>query len=99
LQIIFSGISIGVTGYSLSSIPWFVYFVAFSWPLFLLPLQEVVKRYDKKEYLRFQKRSRLEFSTKLGEAKETAMIFLRYSFVFIFQECILRCKLERVVYL
>lgn len=66
MQIIFSAISIGVTRYSLSSIPWFVYFVAFVWPLVFLPWQEFVKRYDKKEYLRFQKRSRLEFSTKLG---------------------------------
>lgn len=89
-QIIFSAVSIGVTGYSLSAIPWFVYFVAFAWPLFFLPLQEVVKRFDKKEYLRFQKRSRLEFSTKLGKDHRDRRLAILTCI--IFQECIRPCS-------
>ncbi|RUS33312.1 hypothetical protein BC938DRAFT_472133 [Jimgerdemannia flammicorona] len=38
----------------------------FVWPVIFLPVQELVKMHDNKEYTRFQKRSKLEFNTKLG---------------------------------
>jgi hypothetical protein len=66
LQFTFSAASIGITGYSMNRIPWYVYLLCLSWPFVFLPIQELVKAHDSKEYARFQKRSRLEFSTKLG---------------------------------
>ncbi|KAI8594616.1 hypothetical protein EDD21DRAFT_314380, partial [Dissophora ornata] len=47
-------------------VDWWVFVVAFLWPLVFLPVQEVVKARDMKECLRAQKLAKLEFNTKLG---------------------------------
>ncbi|KAI8899738.1 hypothetical protein BC833DRAFT_584440 [Globomyces pollinis-pini] len=66
LQILFFTLSsIGHPMY-LSSIPWYIYAGGFSVILLILPIQEIVKKYDRKEWMDFQKRSKLEFNTKLG---------------------------------
>ncbi|KAI8970791.1 hypothetical protein BDB01DRAFT_731411 [Pilobolus umbonatus] len=66
LQFCFCIVSLHHGPFSFSSIPWFIYFIIFSWPIILVPVQELVKMHDNKEFSRFQKRSKLEFSTKLG---------------------------------
>ncbi|KAI7862736.1 hypothetical protein BDF14DRAFT_1851990 [Spinellus fusiger] len=66
LQIIFCAISLAHGPFELSRIPWLVYFIGLAFPLVLVPVQELVKMHDNKEFTRFQKRSKLEFSTKLG---------------------------------
>ncbi|GAA5795183.1 hypothetical protein HPULCUR_000537 [Helicostylum pulchrum] len=66
LQFCFCAVSLAHGPFELSKIPWFVYFLAFAWPIVLIPVQELVKMHDNKEFTRFQKRSKLEFSTKLG---------------------------------
>lgn len=66
LQFCFCAVSINHGPFELSKIPWFVYFLGFAWPIILIPVQELVKMHDNKEFTRFQKRSKLEFSTKLG---------------------------------
>ncbi|KAJ1670018.1 hypothetical protein EV182_008467, partial [Spiromyces aspiralis] len=44
---------------NLAAVPWYAYFLAFAAPIILLPVQELNKMYDKKCYIRFQKRSKL----------------------------------------
>ncbi|CEI97849.1 hypothetical protein RMCBS344292_11974 [Rhizopus microsporus] len=66
LQFCFCAVSLAHGPFELSSFPWFIYFLGFAWPIVLIPVQEVVKMHDSKEFTRFQKRSKLEFSTKLG---------------------------------
>ncbi|KAI8645616.1 hypothetical protein BD408DRAFT_360915 [Parasitella parasitica] len=66
LQFCFCAVSLAHGPFDLSKIPWFVYFLGFAWPVVLMPVQELVKMHDNKEFTRFQKRSKLEFSTKLG---------------------------------
>ncbi|CEP15135.1 hypothetical protein [Parasitella parasitica] len=66
LQFCFCAVSLAQGPFDLSIIPWFVYFLGFAWPIVLMPVQELVKMHDNKEFTRFQKRSKLEFSTKLG---------------------------------
>lgn len=65
LQFCFCAVSLAHGPFHLSKIPWFVYFIGFIWPVVLLPVQELVKMHDNKEFTRFQKRSKLEFSTKV----------------------------------
>ncbi|KAL0077234.1 hypothetical protein J3Q64DRAFT_1640643, partial [Phycomyces blakesleeanus] len=66
LQICFCAVSLSNGPFDLARIPWFVYFIGLGFPLVLVPVQELVKMHDNKEFTRFQKRSKLEFSTKLG---------------------------------
>jgi hypothetical protein len=66
LQFCFCAVSLSHGPFTLISIPWYTYFLGFIFPLVLVPVQEVVKLHDEKEFTRFQKRSKLEFSTKLG---------------------------------
>ena len=66
LQFCFCAVSLAHGPFDLSKIPWFVYFLGFAWPIVLIPVQELVKMHDNKEFTRFQKRSKLEFSTKVN---------------------------------
>ncbi|KAG0183213.1 hypothetical protein DFQ29_008573 [Apophysomyces sp. BC1021] len=66
LQFCFCAVSLSHGSLPLVKIPWFIYFLGFIWPIVLVPMQELVKMHDNKEFSRFQKRSKLEFSTKLG---------------------------------
>ncbi|KAI8140299.1 hypothetical protein BJV82DRAFT_671729 [Fennellomyces sp. T-0311] len=66
LQFCFCAVSLANGPFQLGSIPWYVYFLGFIWPVIAVPAQELVKMHDDKEFTRFQKRSKLEFSTKLG---------------------------------
>ncbi|KAI7850620.1 hypothetical protein BDC45DRAFT_546585 [Circinella umbellata] len=66
IQFVFCAVSLVNGPFHLSNIPWYVYFLGFIWPVIALPVQELVKMHDDKEFTRFQKRSKLEFSTKLG---------------------------------
>ncbi len=74
LQVIYSTISQSVTvsAYQrsqiarLSSVPWYVWVIGFSWPFLLLPVQELLKYWDKKTLVKVQRHLRLEFETKLG---------------------------------
>jgi hypothetical protein len=64
---IFTTISLVIGPLSLlKNIPYYIYLVGLLSPIFFIPIQEFVKMHDKKEYVRFQKRSKLEFNTKLG---------------------------------
>ncbi|CAI2180491.1 8935_t:CDS:10 [Funneliformis geosporum] len=51
---------------TLKEIPYYIYLIGFLSPIIFIPIQELVKIHDRKEYTRFQKRSKLEFNTKLG---------------------------------
>ncbi|KAH8547609.1 hypothetical protein BGW37DRAFT_514939 [Umbelopsis sp. PMI_123] len=66
LQFAFCAVSLANGPYSIRSLPWYVYFLGFAFVLVIIPIQELVKMHDLKEFTRFQKRSKLEFSTKLG---------------------------------
>ena len=50
----------------LSSVPWYVWVIGFTWPFLLLPVQELLKYWDKKALVKLQRHLRLEFETKLG---------------------------------
>ncbi|KAI8071248.1 hypothetical protein BC940DRAFT_234491, partial [Gongronella butleri] len=69
LQLAFCAVSLATikdNPVSLHDVPWYIYFIGLIWPVVLVPVQELVKLHDDKEFTRFQKRSKLEFSTKLG---------------------------------
>ncbi|RIA86124.1 hypothetical protein C1645_829742 [Glomus cerebriforme] len=67
LQIIFTTTSLVLGPLLLfKRLPYYIYLVGFLSPILFIPIQELVKLHDKKEYIRFQKRSKLEFNTKLG---------------------------------
>ncbi|CAM0141394.1 unnamed protein product [Umbelopsis sp. WA50703] len=66
LQFAFCAVSLAQGPYSIRGLPWYIYFLGFAFVVVLLPVQELVKMHDLKEFTRFQKRSKLEFSTKLG---------------------------------
>lgn len=66
LQVVFCAVSLHNGPFSLSNLPWYIYVLAFCWPIIMIPVQELVKIHDKEEWTRFQKRSKLEFNTKLG---------------------------------
>lgn len=65
LQAGFSALFLLGGPFPLASLSWIIA-VALVWPAVLVGVQEAVKRKDKKEFTRFQKRSKLEFNTKLG---------------------------------
>ncbi|KAG9296240.1 hypothetical protein G9A89_014832 [Geosiphon pyriformis] len=65
-QGIFTLISIFSGPHSFKKLPVFLYLMALLWPVIFLPIQEIARWHDRKEYKRFQKRSKLEFNTKLG---------------------------------
>lgn len=65
LQILFFYVSIGNTAY-LSQVPYWIYLSALGVLLLTCVVQEVVKGRDKLRWVVFQKRSKLEFNTKLG---------------------------------
>ncbi|KAI8904807.1 hypothetical protein EDD86DRAFT_194553 [Gorgonomyces haynaldii] len=48
------------------SLPWWIHCLAFLPLLLVIPVQELVKQHDLKDWEQFQKRSKLEFNTKLG---------------------------------
>ena len=70
IQFVFCAVSLVNGPFHLSKIPWYVYFLGFIWPVIALPVQELVKMHDDKEFTRFQKRSKLEFSTKVRKKKK-----------------------------
>lgn len=47
-------------------IPMWVWLVGFLWPVVLLPLNELIKKFELAEMDKLQKRARLQFGTKLG---------------------------------
>lgn len=55
--------------YSIRGLPWYIYFLGFAFVIVIVPVQELVKMHDLKEFTRFQKRSKLEFSTKVNLKK------------------------------
>ena len=67
LQCCFFAVSVAGRGkLGLGILPWWVWIVAFViGPVILVPVQEVVKVWDREEWKKFQKRSKLEFNTKL----------------------------------
>ncbi|KAJ3071153.1 hypothetical protein HDU98_005729 [Podochytrium sp. JEL0797] len=68
-QLIFSAVSLSIlppTSVSLRDLPWHVIFVTCFGVLINVPIQEVVKRYDKQNWVRSQKLAQLQFNTKLG---------------------------------
>ena len=54
------------TPFSLGDVPYWIYVLNVVGLLLLVPVQEAVKMHDRHEWVRFQKRSKLEFNTKLG---------------------------------
>ncbi|OZJ02713.1 hypothetical protein BZG36_03847 [Bifiguratus adelaidae] len=66
LQLVFAIVSIHFSPISISHLPWYIYFIGLIWPLSIIPIQELAKMHDRKQYIRFQKRSKLQFNTKLG---------------------------------
>ncbi|ORX90788.1 calcium ATPase [Basidiobolus meristosporus CBS 931.73] len=66
LQVVFCALSLLRGPIKLSVLPWFVYLIGLASPLVVVPIQEIVKMHDRKQFVRFQKRSKLEFNTKLG---------------------------------
>ncbi|RKP19463.1 hypothetical protein ROZALSC1DRAFT_13962, partial [Rozella allomycis CSF55] len=48
------------------NVDYFIWILVFIWPFIDLLWNEFVKRWDKDSWTRFQKRSKLEFNTKLG---------------------------------
>ncbi|KAJ3041841.1 hypothetical protein HDV00_008545 [Rhizophlyctis rosea] len=79
VQACFFAVSVAGRGpLSMRALPWWMFFVAFVvGPLVIVPMQEVVKMYDAKEWAKFQKRSKLEFNTKLW-------VFVGYCFLLAF---------------
>jgi len=51
---------------SLGKIPFYHYLLFIIWPVIFMPAHEFAKKLDRKEYTRCQKRTKLEFNTKLG---------------------------------
>ena len=67
VQMAFFAISMIFSPVGLGDLSWWIYVLGLlGGPLLILPIQELVKLHDKQEWLRFQKRSKLEFNTKLG---------------------------------
>ncbi|KAI1321202.1 hypothetical protein EDD11_007768 [Mortierella claussenii] len=66
LQFVFCIISLFRGPHRIQDVPWWIYVLAFLWPLVFLPVQELVKARDLKECVRAQKLAKLEFNTKLG---------------------------------
>ncbi|ORX41336.1 hypothetical protein BCR36DRAFT_364581 [Piromyces finnis] len=51
---------------SLGKIPFYYHLLFIIWPIALIPAHEFAKKLDRKEYTRCQKRTKLEFNTKVG---------------------------------
>jgi len=51
---------------SIRKIPFFDHCLFILWPIITIPAHEFAKKLDRKEYTRSQKRTKLEFNTKLG---------------------------------
>ncbi|KAG0298939.1 hypothetical protein BGZ98_010429 [Dissophora globulifera] len=66
LQFVFCVVSLYRGPHRIDDIAWWVFLLAFVWPVVFLPAQEVVKARDLKECVRAQKLAKLEFNTKLG---------------------------------
>ncbi|KAF9974039.1 hypothetical protein BGZ73_002685 [Actinomortierella ambigua] len=66
LQLVFCFISLIKGPHRVSAVPWWLIVVVFLWPVVFMPIQEVAKARDRKEYIRAQKLAKLEFNTKLG---------------------------------
>ncbi|XP_066939120.1 transmembrane protein 94 isoform X21 [Macrobrachium rosenbergii] len=72
LQVVYGSISISLhsssetAGPSLADIPIWLWLIAFVWPIMLIPINELIKRREIRVNVRYQKRARLEFGTKLG---------------------------------
>ncbi|XP_077979837.1 transmembrane protein 94-like [Glandiceps talaboti] len=52
--------------FSLSDIPMAAWLLGLLWPLLLVPICEIVKLYEIRLHVRYQKRAKLQFGTKLG---------------------------------
>jgi hypothetical protein len=48
------------------SLPLHYYLIGFLSPLVFIPFQELIRWFDRRKFTKFQKRSKLEFNTKLG---------------------------------
>lgn len=68
-QFAFCSVSLAKGPYSIRGLPWYIYFLGFAFVIVIVPVQELVKMHDLKEFTRFQKRSKLEFSTKVNLTK------------------------------
>ncbi|KAF8982648.1 hypothetical protein BGZ46_000897 [Entomortierella lignicola] len=66
LQFLFCVVSLIHGPHRVGAVHWWVFFLAFMWPVVFLPVQELVKARDLKECVRAQKLAKLEFNTKLG---------------------------------
>ncbi|KAG0371902.1 hypothetical protein BGX24_001009 [Mortierella sp. AD032] len=66
LQFVFCVVSLFKGPHKVKDVPWWLFVVAFLWPILFMPIQEVVKARDLRECIRAQKLAKLEFNTKLG---------------------------------
>lgn len=66
LQIVFFLVSVRELVSLFSQIDWFIYVIIFGWPIFVILIDEVVKRTERKHWKLNQEILRLEFETKLG---------------------------------
>lgn len=69
LQLIFSLCDVYINQdhkITIATIPLAVWLIAFIWPLVLIPILELVKLHEIRLSVRYQKRARLDFGTKLG---------------------------------
>jgi hypothetical protein len=66
LQICFMAISISGDFSYVSCLPWWIHLVSLFGVFINVPIQELVKADDRKKWILFQKRTKLEFNTKLG---------------------------------
>jgi len=53
---------------SLGKIPFYHYLLFIIWPVIFMPAHEFAKKLDRKEYTRCQKRTKLEFNTKVNNS-------------------------------
>ncbi|KAJ1974141.1 hypothetical protein H4R35_003757 [Dimargaris xerosporica] len=68
VQTVFAAVTLapGPSGF-MERLPWYYFIIALAGPwLFVVPVQELTKWHDRRQYDLFQKRSKLEFNTKLG---------------------------------
>ncbi|KAL7747749.1 hypothetical protein RI367_006872 [Sorochytrium milnesiophthora] len=66
-QVLFSAVSLIPGPFHLfAQLPWYLWLLMFGWSMPLLVIQERVTQLDRRQFVRFQKRSKLEFNTRLG---------------------------------
>jgi hypothetical protein len=63
--LVLSGGENGTTRF-MTQTPWWIHLVALGLVALNVPVQEAVKAHDRKKWILFQKRTKLEFNTKLG---------------------------------